>query len=85
MRRVVVPAQLRYAAEPAVPEKAAEAERDHDLRVALVGQRLDRARVEMVVVVVRDQQDIDRRQGFDRQAGRRETARPDYGKGTSCA
>ena len=43
----------------------------------LAGQRLDRREIEMVVVIVRQQQHVDRRQAPGRSAGRREALGPE--------
>src|SRR5262249_59814146 len=55
---LIPPVELVDVGDAEVREPALEAERDEELRTMLGGQPLDRRDVQMVVVVVRDEHDV---------------------------
>ena len=64
------PVQLPDLGDAELGEPRAEPERDQEARPMGLGEPLDGRHVEMVVVVVRDEDDVDWRQVLEREAGR---------------
>ena len=79
------PVELHGARERVRVEIAGEPQRHHHRGAALAPEPVDRPQIEMVVVVVRQQQHVDRRQQFRRQAGPRDPLRAEPGERRSAA